>query len=69
MIKYKNGTTETVWANEHWTLQGYSSELEDKMGQITIEGLRWFVGPQADARMKAKIADWLIPNVFSIIGA
>ncbi|MHA2308706.1 MAG: hypothetical protein ACXABJ_05475, partial [Candidatus Heimdallarchaeaceae archaeon] len=69
VIKYKNGTKETVWANEHWSLPGYMSELEEKMGQITIEGLRWFVGPETDARMKTKIAHWLIPNVFSIIGA
>jgi hypothetical protein len=69
VIKYKNGTTEIVWANEHWTLPGYTSSLEEKIGQITIEGIRWFLSPDADEKIKIKIADWLIPNVFCIIGA
>ncbi len=67
-IKYENGSTEHLWANEHWSIPGYSSGLEEYMGDITKEGLRWFNGTSFNEKNKSKLATWLISNVFSILG-
>lgn len=67
-IKYVNGTIEHLWANEHWSLPGYSSSLEEYMGDITVEGLQWFIQSNINEKEKMKLANWLVSNIFCILG-
>lgn len=66
--KYQNETSDWSYISQYWTIGGYSSELEEKIGTITQEGMKWILGPEATPKRIGKIGAWMINNVFSICG-
>lgn len=54
--------------SEMWTIGGYSSGLEQYVGELAVQGLRWMTQPEAATKKIAKLARWLVKNVFAITG-
>lgn len=65
-FEYLNGTTDWSYTSMPWSINGYNSNIESKMAQITQEGLRHFA--TGDVKNANKFYGWIVGNVFSICG-
>lgn len=66
--KFDNGTSAWSYVSLPWTLGGYSSKIEEYIGDITIQGLEHIYSPEVTPKRIENLAYWLIRNVFSVAG-
>jgi hypothetical protein len=65
---YLNETSDWSYISETWNIEGYQSEMEQYINQLTSEGVNWIFSPSAQVKTTGRISRWLLSNVFSIIG-
>ena len=68
IYEYLNETESWTYISEPYTPGGYGTKVEQYMGALTQQGMKYFSGELLDARKIGKLANWLVRNVFSIAG-